>query len=541
MPKPPEARAGPRQGVTDAPPPAADLARAIEDYLASDPAPQVLEDGRVLFDLRTARYSITESHGRCLLQLWSEDRNLMRTVVGVETRARSLRLMTRRMGAPKPQVLELVPAGAHRTPSTRDATRRTYLRLLERALVRNFIGSKVDGMRSAMDLEHSFSPAYVRGRLLRGTAADAVIGVSQAESGAIVDGILTLGVLWLDYCRQHGDARRHFGGLKVIVPPGAWRTTAERMAWLNHGAGSFELYTLDERSEELAAIDYRDIGNVASRLVHAFLPEGAIERCRAGLDRLLALVPPEACERVELYSRSANEVALLLHGLEFARVRHGAAADSFARQNEVSFGAGASETPLDDDSEPLARDLFARLFASRHADGVQTDALFRLQPERWLESRLRAAIQDLLPGLRAELMVSQVPALSSGERGMLDLLTLDRNGRLVVLELKAGDDLHLPFQALDYWIRVRALNDDRQPGAGGRMLSAFERHGYFAGAEVSPLPPRLVLVGPALHIHPATETVLRYLSPQIDWELIALGEHWRRELKAVFRKRSASA
>ena len=40
-------------------------------------------------------------------------------------------------------------------------------------------------MRSAMDLEHSFGPAYVRGHLLRGTAADAVIGVSQAESGAI--------------------------------------------------------------------------------------------------------------------------------------------------------------------------------------------------------------------------------------------------------------------------------------------------------------------------------------------------------------------
>ena len=30
-------------------------------------------------------------------------------------------------------------------------------------------------------------------------------------------------------------------------------------------------------------------------------------------------------------------------------------------------------------------------------------------------------------------MYSQVPALSTGDRGMLDLLTLDRNGRLVIL------------------------------------------------------------------------------------------------------------
>ncbi|HTX76860.1 MAG TPA: hypothetical protein VMD29_11695 [Terracidiphilus sp.] len=533
----PGARSGLAAGAEEATPAPSEFARAVEEYLAAHPTAAVLEEGRVLFDMRTARYSITESHGRCLLQLWSEERNLMRTVVGLEPRARSLRLMTRRMGAPRPQALEFVPAGDRRTPSARDNVRRTYLHLLERALARNFIGSKVDGMRSAMDLEHSFGPAYVRGHLLRGTAADGVIGVSQDESGAIVDGILTLGVLWLDYCRQHGDTRRYFGGLKVVVPMDAWRTTAERMAWMNHSAAAFELYTLDERSEELTPVDFRDTGNLESRLVHAFSAQGAIERCRAGLDRLLALAPPEARGRVEVYPRSATEVALLLHGLEFARVRHGAAGDSFARRDEASFGAGANETALNEDSEALARELFARLFASRHADGVQTDALFRLQPERWLESRLRAALPDLLPGLRADLMVSQVPAISSGDRGMLDLLTLDRNGRLIVIELKANEDLHLPLQALDYWIRVRALNDDRKPGAGGRMLSAFERQGYFAGTEVSPLPPRLVLAAPALRIHPANETVLRYLSPEVEWELIALGEHWRQELKAVFRKR----
>ena len=51
----------------------------------------------------------------------------------------------------------------------------------------------------------------MRGRLLHGAAAEALIGVGEAESAAIVDGILTLGILWLDHCRQHGDGRRHFG------------------------------------------------------------------------------------------------------------------------------------------------------------------------------------------------------------------------------------------------------------------------------------------------------------------------------------------
>ncbi len=520
------------------------LAKSIEDYLADYPAAALLEDGRVLFDMRSAHYAVSESHGRCLVQFWSEERNLLRTVVDVQERAQCLRLTTRRMGAAKPQSLELTPTSDRRTPTARDAARRNYLRLLERVLTRRFVGSKVDGLRSAMDLEHSFGPAYVRGRLLRGTAADAVIGVGEAESAAIVDGILTLGVLWLDHCRQKGDVRRHFGGLKVIVPAGAWRTTAERMAWLNHAAADFQLFTLDERSEELAPVEFRDTGNLESRLVHAFSASAAIERCRSGIDRLLTLVPPAARERVEVLARSATEVALLLHGLEFARVHHGAAANSFARENELTFGAGANETPLTDENEGLCRELCARLFMSRHADGSHTDPLFRLQPERWLEARLRAGIAELLPGMRGDLLYTQVPALSTGDRGLLDLLTLDRNGRLAVIELKADEDLHLPLQALDYWIRIRALNDDRQPtpgNSGGRPLSAFERQGYFAGAEVSPLPPRLLLAAPALRIHPANEPVLRYFSPQVEWELIALTEHWRRELKVVFRKRSSDA
>src|ERR1035438_3748474 len=109
------------------------LAKSIESYLADHPAAALLEDGRVISDMRTARYAVTESHGRCLLQLWSDERNLIRTVIEVEERAQCLRLMTHRMGAPRPQALELVPTSDRRTPTARDQARRNYQRLLERA------------------------------------------------------------------------------------------------------------------------------------------------------------------------------------------------------------------------------------------------------------------------------------------------------------------------------------------------------------------------------------------------------------------------
>ncbi len=44
------------------------LAKIIEAYMAEHPAAAVLEEGRVVFDMRTAHYSVTNSHGRCVVQ-----------------------------------------------------------------------------------------------------------------------------------------------------------------------------------------------------------------------------------------------------------------------------------------------------------------------------------------------------------------------------------------------------------------------------------------------------------------------------------------
>jgi hypothetical protein len=69
-------------------------------------------------------------------------------------------------------------------------------------------------------------------------------------------------------------------------------------------------------------------------------------------------------------------------------------------------------------------------------------------------------------------------------------------------------------------------------------LGEFQKHGYFGGVRLAEGPPRLYLVAPALRVHPATETVLRYLSPRVEWSLVALNEDWRRQVMVVWRKRS---
>jgi len=505
---------------------AVELARALEEFFAEYPRAAVLEDGHALFDMASAHFSITTQQDRCLLHLWSDERNLVRTVCGLKVRKDSLRVEVRRFGQSKPQVLELMSNRDRRSPTSRESTRKRYLRMLDRVLTRAFADWKLDGLRTAADLENSFGPAYSRGMLLKGTSAWAVIGVNAEEPQSTVDGVLTLGVLWLVYCREHAGGRRLYEGLKVVVPKGTAQTVRARMAWLNQRIAKWELYELDERAEQLQRVDVGDCGNLQLHLVHAFNPQAALERSNAAVERVLGLLKPGMRAATEVRARSAAEIAFLLHGLEFACIRSGYARGSFAREDEITFGAGTNETPLTEETETLFRELMQRLFERRHAGGSRRDPLYRLQPERWLECELRRDIAEIEPSICAEIVYAQVPAFAAGDRGMLDLLTVTRGGRLAVLELKADDDMHLPFQALDYWARVRQLHRE----------GAFQKHGYFSRMELSEHVPLLYLVAPSLRIHPSTDTILRHLSAEVPWELIGLNEDWRKRRKVVLRK-----
>jgi hypothetical protein len=510
----------------------------VEEFLQSHPAAVVLEEGRVVFDLRSAKYRLATEHGRCTLQLWSDDANLVRRVIAVEERKGILRLSVLRFGQTKPQTLEIATDRDRRTPSTREATRVKYLRVLDRVLVRTFPEWKVEGLRTAMDLEKSFGPAYARGTLLRGQNAWAVVAVNLEETQATIDGILTIGILWLDHCRSTGDGRRVWQGLKVIVPRGSAMLIASRMAWLNDRAAQWELWELDGRTEELEQREAADTGNITTRLIHAPNRAAVRERFAEAASRVMALVPEAAHSQVEIVIASGAEMSFLLHGLEFARVRAGYTGNSFNVQEEITFGAGANETPLTAETEEVLRELIARLFERRHAGGDRRDPLYRMQPERWLESVLRQDLEPLDAHLDPRHVYTQVPAFAAGDRGMLDLLGVLRDGRLAVIELKADEDLHLALQGLDYWIRVR-WHHLHPEGNITHGLGEFQKIGYFGGVMLSQSAPKLYLVAPALRVHPATEVVLRYLSQRVDWELVALDERWRMKVKAVWRKRSS--
>ena len=94
-----------------------------------------------------------------------------------------------------------------------------------------------------------------------------------------------------------------------------------------------------------------------------------------------------------------------------------------------------------------------------------------------------------------------------------------------MVELKVHEEINLPLQGLDYWLRVNWLQKRNQ----------FQEFGYFQDCELSAAPPLLYLVSPAFRFHSTTEKLLRYFDRNIEVILIGINDSWRKEIKVLFR------
>jgi hypothetical protein len=500
------------------------LSRTVQEFLSEASGAVVLEDGAVAFDLERAKYSISGEYNKCLLHLWSAERNTVRRVLDAEVKNGTLRLAVQRLGQARPTKLEICRERDRRSPSAKKAARASYEQKLRRALERHFPGFAIARLTTGVDLEKSFGPIYTRGLLRRGQSAYAVLGVNTSETQASIDAALTFGILWLDVCRQSSAGKALVEGLHVFVPMGSSALVRERMANLNRAAAKWSLFEFDERHDAVVEIDCSDRGNVATRLVHATNEAAALERFAESIEKIRGIL--SNCEVAVL---SAAEIAFRWRGLEFARARMGAEVSTFRSKQEIVFGVGAEERVLEERNWAFFLELLTVVRDTRHPYGPRQHALFRMHPERWLESLVVADVSVVDERLESKALYSQVPAFSAADRAMIDVLTTTRNGRLAVVELKADEDIHLPLQGLDYWSRVEWHH----------ARGEFQRYGYFPGRELSAETPLLFLLAPALRVHPATDVLLRYIAPEIEWEFVGIGEHWREEVKVMFRKRPA--
>ncbi len=461
--------------------------------------------------------------GTLTLECWSETRNLARRVTSVRLeRPGRLELEIERFGG-RPGTLSLIDMGrAANLDAGRRGARLKYRERFRESLQRQFADWRIAELSAEQDLEHSLSPSFPRALLRKGQTGLAAIGAPEEASAP--EDALTFGLIWLDYLRRR-EQRLVVEGLTIFVPAGAEASTCHRVRYLNPQAAKFLVYT--HGSGATGGWEQRvnpgDYTNLDTRLEPQRRPlaeeSPVLIRWAERIGRI---------DAVERRPRQDGSVSFAVRGLEFARAGNGQLRFGLDRKRVVREvkSIHTDESRVEEATLAEVEELARGIARVRHADAADPrNPLYTRQPETWMESEVRKDMEALDATLLSSPVYGQVPEIAGGSRGILDLLAVDRSGRLAILELKASEDIHLPLQGLDYWMRVKWHLD----------RSEFTERGYFPGIALSKEPPRLVLVAPALGWHPANQVVLEYLDRGIDIERVGIGLRWRRGIEVMFR------
>jgi hypothetical protein len=487
-----------------------ELQTCLREFSSAGPA-ELRENGSRVAPLASLSWEVRGDRAKPLLHLWSENHNLTRRVLAItEHSEERLSLAVERFGRSSPDRLEFLRIQFNR--SAREISREAYCRHLAAVCAQQFPDETLESLTISPDLENSLSGNYARGVLRRGSFRSALLGVPDGESAEPPSRCLTFALLWLERLRRSARGGP-ISGLRLFLPKGSAGPVAHLLPALDARL-PVALYEHDPVCDALEKVDPRSLANLDSWLVPLRETQALLDRARPALGPILT----RAKRAVALHPVvPAREVWMRFRGLPFVRWE----------ETRVSFGIPEPEKELTPSSSPELERLLRGLEIYRNPLASDTrHPLYRAHPERWLEALVREDITRIDASLDSRFVYAQVFASTAAEHGILDLVGVTRAGRLAILELKAGEHIHLPLQAASYWLRIR-----RHLERGD-----FSRYGYFPGIELQAQAPVVYLVAPALRFHPSTDALLHHLAPELEVVRVGLAESWRRGLRVVLRQ-----
>jgi hypothetical protein len=484
------------------------IAATIEAFVGSCQCPALLERGEAPMELVRGRFKVDVTSRGAWLEAWDDSRVWSRRILSVgEPSRKKLELEAFRFGKSNMPVVLVDVADARTGPVIEKTKRSAFTEQFRLFLNRQFGSWKMEAFRSEAKLENSMSPIYPSALLIRGQEAVAAVAAPNRDTGFHA---LTFALVWLDWVRRnHGEiaARR----LLLYLPEGHARSVVLLARHLNPAVVQTEIWLCTEDGGEYP-LDPSDRGNIDSHLAPRYSR-------LAGPEWWVSLLSRQ--QQVDWVEEADGSMSYRVRGLEVARLRAAHGND----RPVVEFGLRRKRKGVAADALAIEA-LIAEVLALRKAGAAdRNNPVYLSEPERWLESQVRKNIREIEANLDPDCVYGQALGSLEGERSALDLIGIDRDGRLNLFELKATEDIHLPLQAFDYWLRVRHHLEHGD----------FAGSGYFPAREIARNAPRVFLVSPSLHFHPMTEAVTQFLPPACEMIRIGLSGDWRERVDVVLR------
>ena len=253
----------------------------------------------------------------------------------------------------------------------------------------------------------------------------------------------------------------------------------------------FQLFTLDERSEELTSVDFRDTGN-SMRASFMPFPRPQPSSAAAGLDGCSASFRPP--HEPAWRSDPVRPPRWACCSMGWSSPAFATAAGPTPSPCKASLSSAPAPVKLRSPTTTKPSRANSSSASSRPPSrGPRTDPLFRLQPERWLESRLRDGMSELCPPCAATCSIPRCPRFLRQTAACSTCSPSTARAALPCSSSRPRKTCTCPCRPWTTGYACARSTTTASRAGGDRPLSAFERQGYFAGTQVSPLPPRLLL------------------------------------------------
>ena len=478
---------------------------AIQSFLSACRRPAVLDFGDRPIALLPGRHALDVSSGKLVIDAWDDQRSLSRRILSIERSAPGvLDCAVQRFGG-APGRLSFLDLERPQTASrSLRGSRQFFAEQFRRMLCRQFPGWNITTLSAGPDLSRSFSPVFPRASLIRGNRHVAALACPAPEDEPAM---LSFALLWFDYlCSHLPDAADV--SLCLFLPETAGNLTAQRLRWLTGRPLHTRVFLFNEHGMA-GQVDLADLGNLETRLTSHYQTARITPEWDALLTRLAGYEGVGCCPEI------TGAISIRFRGLEFARFEDSA----------MLLGIDQKERVAPADFAKIEQFAVHLASLGNHRDPRASG--LPAYPERWFESAVRSGLTVLDAELLPVPVHGQVLTFAGGERELIDLLAISRRGQLAIIELKTSDDIQLPIQGLDYWMRVGWH-------AGRRELDPL-----FPGMSIATASPKLLLVAPALAFHPSNEIVMRYFSPEIEVQRVGVNSEWWADLKVVTRLEGA--
>jgi hypothetical protein len=196
------------------------------------------------------------------------------------------------------------------------------------------------------------------------------------------------------------------------------------------------------------------------------------------------------------------------NGLQFARIDNG----------KTFFGVEHQTWRLTNKNWNELLELVQELRIYRsHNSPNRRHLYFQSSQEAWLESILQKDINLLERNLILSPIYPQFRLFAD----RIDLLALNKDGRLVIIELKTSAFREMVFQSVEYWQEI-----EKQRLAGNL-------DGLFGGLEIANEPALIYLVAPHSAFHPDFSYLAETIREDIEIWRFDLNENWREKIQVA--------